>query len=355
MWPIHRGLHVRLAASVGGERVDVVELRSDVHDTVRDWWATSRRSPAEAVHSGEQLPPVAAQLLDVEREQVPELARRADVEDPVGDRGGVVDAFAQLDPPGRVARGLGTVRGERQQLAGVGAEVDEPVHDGRRRTDRPGPRRGRAVADPREGQVPDIVGTDEMLAPVEPLMGRGRCGTGSSSTLSAATRWSGVTARDAPPTATSVAETRAAPSKNLARTAMMFLRTPVGTGTTQTRSAGRGWFDTSRPEGPAHDHPGRGAAHDLTEPGPLVEAPRAEEHEVVVASLGLVDRVCLEQANPVVPGEVDRRSRAACAGRRGHDAPCRRTCTRSTRPRRRRRASSPASGGASGSPRAGRG
>src|SRR5215467_5280010 len=56
----------------------------------------------------------------------------------------------------------------------------------------------------------------------------------------------------------------------------------------------------------SHHDPRRRAAHHLAEPGPLIEAARPEEHEVIVAALGFVDRIRLEHTGPVLPRVADR-------------------------------------------------
>ena len=110
----------------------------------------------------------------------------------------------------------------------------------------------------------------------------------------------------------------------------------------------------ARPEAAAHDDARRRTADDLAEPRSLVEAPRAEEHEVVGAAILLVHRIRLEERTPLARAKSIPARRSRC-GAPGRDARDRRTCRRSTTRPRRRPASSPASAGASRSRHAARG
>jgi hypothetical protein len=65
--------------------------------------------------------------------------------------------------------------------------------------------------------------------------------------------------------------------------------------------------DTGGAECSTHDESRGGAAYDLDETGALVQAPRSEEHEVVVASYRLVDRVGLDQPNALLARPPNRR------------------------------------------------
>ena len=55
----------------------------------------------------------------------------------------------------------------------------------------------------------------------------------------------------------------------------------------------------------AHDQSCRRAAYDFPKAGALVKSARAEEHEVVMAALRLIDRICLEHPDALLTCIVD--------------------------------------------------
>ena len=63
----------------------------------------------------------------------------------------------------------------------------------------------------------------------------------------------------------------------------------------------------SRQQVETHDDARRRPAYDLLEACPLVERSRPEEHEIVVASFWLVDRIGLKDPDPLRPRMTDRR------------------------------------------------